>query len=267
MTATMVPSGGGNPAFDKPEIQRALASPDSAAAPMTVAGVFVKTVLFLVALVIAGAYGWNATVDPGTATDAVGGYGNTTVTIPGGFWLASFVAFGVGIYTSVNPRHAMVTGFVYALLQGYILGSVSAMFDTQTEGIVSAAVLGTVCVLAVSLFLYASRVIRPTAKMAFGVSAGIGGLCLLYFLVWMLSIFDVDFLYSDQFRSIGIVVTIAAIVLAALSLTLNFAAIEAGVASGAPAWLEWYSAYGLMLTLIWLYLTILRLLALLGSRR
>ena len=164
----------------------------------------------------------------------------------------------------MNPQSAKVTGIIYALLEGFVLGSISAMFDAQTEGIVGAAIVATVCVFIAALFLYVTRIIRPTAKMAFGVAAGIGGLCLLYFFVWILAIFNVDWLYSDQFRTIGIVVTVIAIILAALSLTLNFAAIEGGVQVGAPKWLEWYSAYGLMVTLIWLYLMLLRLLAVLN---
>lgn len=260
MTATINPrSGGGNPAFDRHEVQSALATP-SADASMSVGGVFVKSLAFLVVLVAAGLYGWNATVDPATA-DAAGGYATVTVTVPGGFWLASFLAFGVGIYTSLNPRRAAVSGLIYAALEGYLLGAISAMFDSQTDGIVAAAILGTVCVFLVALLLYVTRIVRPTAKMAFGVSAGLGGLCLLYLLVWVLSIFDVGFLYSEQFRTVGIAVTLIAVVLAALTLTLNFGAIEVGVQTGAPKWLEWYSAYGLLVTLIWLYLMILRLLA------
>ncbi len=254
---------GGNPAFDKPEVKQALASSDPR--PMTVGGVALKTLLYLIALLIAGSWGWNATVDPATA-DAADGYGTVTVTVPGGFWIASLLAFGVGIYTSLNPRRAMVPGFIYALLQGYILGAISAMFDSQTEGIVAAAVAATVCVFAVSLLLYVTRIVKPTARMAFGVAAGLGGLALFYLFVWVLAIFDAPFLYSEEFRAVGLVVTIAAIVLAALTLTLNFAAIESGVQTGAPKWLEWYSAYGLMVTLIWLYLMLLRLLAILGRR-
>ncbi len=260
----MSAAGGGNPAFDKDEIQQALATP-SAAKTMSVGGVAIKTILFLIVLVAAGAYGWDATVTPAVDTDASGaGYGATTVTVPGGFWIASFGAFGVGIFTAMNPRSAKVSGFIYAALEGYVLGAISAMFDVQTEGIVGAAIVASFCVFMAALFLYITRIIKPTAKMAFGVAAGIGGLCLLYFFVWILAIFDVDWLYSEQFRTIGIVVTVLAIILAALSLTLNFAAIEGGVVTGAPKWLEWYSAYGLMVTLIWLYLMILRLLAILN---
>src|SRR6185503_7888232 len=100
-------------------------------------------------------------------------------------------------------------------------------------------------------------------KLAFGVVAGMGGLMLLYFFVFVLSIFNWTWLYSESFRSIGIVVTILAIVLAALSLVLDFGTIEAGVQAGAPRELEWYLGFGLMVTLIWLYISILKLLAIL----
>ena len=90
-----------------------------------------------------------------------------------------------------------------------------------------------------------------------------GGLALLYTFVFVLSIFNWDWLYSDEFRTIGVGVTLIAIVLAALSLVLDFGTIEAGVQAGAPKELEWYLAFGLMVTLIWLYVSILKLLALL----
>ena len=90
-----------------------------------------------------------------------------------------------------------------------------------------------------------------------------GGLALLYTFVFVLSIFNWDWRYSDEFRTIGVGVTLVAIVLAALSLVLDFGTIEAGVQAGAPKELEWYLAFGLMVTLIWLYVSILKLLALL----
>lgn len=234
---------------------------------MSVLGTAFKTLVLLVFLVAGGAWGWASATKP-VATDIGSGYGNTTVTIPGGFWLASLAALFVAIMIAVAPRRAALLGFVYALLEGYVLGAISAMFNAQTEGIVAAAIVGTVCVFVVALFLYVTRLVRPTQKMAFGVIVGIGGLALFYLFVWIISIFSWGFLYSDNLRTIGIVVSIIAVVLAALSLTLDFGTIEAGVETGAPRFLEWYCAYALMVTLIWLYITILRLLAwLLVARR
>ena len=96
------------------------------------------------------------------------------------------------------------------------------------------------------------------------VAAGMGGLLLLYLFVWVLAIFDWSWLYSDEFRTIGIAVSAIAVVLAALSLTLDFGAIEGGVQAGAPKEMEWYLAFSLTVTLVWLYITLLRLLALLN---
>lgn len=118
----------------------------------------------------------------------------------------------------------------------------------------------------VALVLYATRIIRPTQKLAFAVVAGLGGLSLFYLFVWLTSIFDAGWIYSDEFRSIGLIVTIISVALAGLSLVLDFGFIEAATDGGAPKFMEWYAAYGLMVTLIWLYVTILRLLALLARR-
>ncbi|MGI9644691.1 MAG: Bax inhibitor-1/YccA family protein [Ilumatobacteraceae bacterium] len=256
----------GNPAFsDRIESEYLVGSPQ-VVKTMSVGGVFIKTSIFLLILVAGGAWGWASATEP-VVMDAGSGYANTTVTIPGGFWLASFGALFVGIFCAMNPKASAILGAIYAVLEGYVLGAISAMFDAQTEGIVGAAILSTVCVFVVALLLYVTRIIKPTQKMAFGVTAAIGGLALLYFFIWILALFDWEWLYSDSFRTIGLVVTIFAIVLAALSLTLDFASIESGVARGAPKFMEWYSAYGVMVTLIWLYLMLLRLLALLARNR
>jgi len=267
MPATTTASPGlhsGNPALSESFIRSNLAV--SAPRSMTVAGVSLKTLVLLAVLIAGGVWGWASASEP-IGSDLSGGYATTTVTIPGGFWLASFGAFLLGIFTAVQPRRAAMLGALYAVCEGFCLGAISAMFDAQTEGIVGAAVLSTLCVFVVSLLLYVTRIIKPTQKLAFAVVAGIGGLCLLYFFVFMVSIFNWTWLYSEQFRTVGVVVTLFAIVLAALSLVLDFGTIEGGVQAGAPKEFEWYLAFGLMVTLIWLYISILKLLALLARNR
>jgi uncharacterized YccA/Bax inhibitor family protein len=254
----------GNPALNDAFIATHLTT--AAPQTMTVAGVGLKTLILLAVLVAGGAWGWAAATEP-VGVDLGDGYANATVTIPGGFWLASFGALFLGIFIAVQPRRAALLGVFYALCEGFCLGAISAMFEAQTDGIVSAAVLSTVCVFIAALVLYLTRIITPTQRMAFAVAAGIGGLALLYLFVFILSIFDWGWLYSDSFRTIGVVVTLFAIVLAALSLTLDFATIEGGVKAGAPKDLEWYLGFGLMVTLIWLYVSILKLLALLSRNR
>jgi uncharacterized YccA/Bax inhibitor family protein len=266
MTATTQPEmRSGNPALSDEFVHtRLVARPETRS--MTVAGVTMKTLFLLAVVVAGGAWGWaSATED--VPADLGAGYADTTVTIPGGFWLASFAALFLGIAIAVAPQRAAVLGFAYAVCQGFCLGAISASFNAQTDGIVSAAVLSTVCVFAVALLLYATRIIRPTQKLVFAVVAGLGGLCLLYLFTFVLSIFNWGWLYSDSFRTIGLIVTVISVCLAALSLTLDFGTIETGVRAGAPKELEWYLAYGLMVTLIWLYIELLRLLAILSRNR
>jgi uncharacterized YccA/Bax inhibitor family protein len=267
MTQTALPSQrrSGNPALSERFVETQLV-PTAAVRPMTVGGVTLKTLVLLAFVVAGGAWGWSSATVP-VGNDIGQGYANTTVTIPGGFWLASFGAFALSIAVIAVPSRAALLGILYAILEGFCLGAISAAFDAQTDGIVGAAVLATVCVFAVALFLYATRIIRPTRRMAFAVAAGIGGLLLLYLFVFVLSIFNWSWLYSDEFRSVGIVVTGIAVILAAMSLMLDFATIEAGVEAGAPKQLEWYLAFSLTVTLVWLYLELLRLLALLSRNR
>jgi uncharacterized YccA/Bax inhibitor family protein len=254
----------GNPALSETFVETHLTAP--ATRPMTVAGISIKTLVLLAVLVAGGAWGWAASVEP-TGVDLESGYANTTVTIPGGFWLASFGALFLGIFIAVQPTRAALFGVLYAVCEGFCLGSISAAFDAQTDGIVGAAILSTLCVFVAAFVLYVTRIVKPTQRMAFAVIAGMGGLLLLYTFVFVLSIFDWGWLYSDSFRSVGVIVTLIAIVLAALSLVLDFGTIEAGVQAGAPKELEWYLAFGLMVTLVWLYISILKLLALLARNR
>ena len=139
MTQTITASGGlhsGNPALSEKFVETQLVAGD--AKRMSVAGVSVKTLFLLAVLIAGGAWGWAAATKP-VGVDLGGGYANTTVTIPGGFWLASFGAFLLGIMIAVNPRRAALLGVLYAVCEGFCLGAISAVFDAQTEGIVGAA--------------------------------------------------------------------------------------------------------------------------------
>ena len=262
MATATAPTGmrSSNPALTNEHVQAQLHT--AAPRPMTRLGVGIKTLVFLAFVIAGGAWGWAASVQP-VGTDLGGGYANTTVTIPGGFWLASLGALFLSFAIIAVPRRAAVIGILYSVLQGYCLGAISASFDAQTDGIVGAAVLATLGVFLAAWFLYATGLVRPTQRTAFIVLAALGGLSLLYLFVWVLAIFDWDWLYSEEFRTVGIVVLLITVAIAALSLVLDFATVDAGVGAGAPKELEWYLAFGLMVTLIWLYITILRLLALL----
>lgn len=251
----------GNPALGEKAVDRYLVADAGAAKTMTVAGTALKTLLLACLLVAAGAYGWASATKP-VSTVIGSGTGNTTVTIPGGFWLVMILALFLGILTSLNPRRAPVLGPLYALCEGYLLGAISAAYNAETHGIVAAAILGTLFVFVVSLLCYVTGIVKPTRRLAFGVTVALGGLLLMYLFVGLLSVFDWSFLYSDQFRAAGIAINLAVVVLAALALTLDFGTVEAGVEARAPRAMEWYCAFGLIVTLVWLYVTILRVLAL-----
>jgi uncharacterized YccA/Bax inhibitor family protein len=259
-------AGSGNPALSESFFETHLTSAETGTRTMSVAGISVKTLALLAFVVAGGSWGWaSATSD--VPVELGSGYADTTVTIPGGFWLASLGAFFIGIMITVAPRRAAVLGVLYALAEGFVLGAISAAFDAQTEGIVGAAVLSTLCVFVVALLLYVTRIVKPTRKLAFAVIAGMGGLMLLYFVVFVMSIFDWGWLYSESFRTVGLVITLISVALAALSLVLDFGSIETGVEAGAPQELEWYMAFSLMVTLIWLYMTLLKLIAMLTRNR
>lgn len=261
--ALTAPARSGNPALSEKAAEHYLVPDAAAARTMTVAGTAAKTLLLALLLVGAGAYGWASATRP--VSSVIGsGTGNTTVTMPGGFWLVMIAAFGLGIYASLNPRAAPVAGPLYALCEGYLLGAISAAYNAETHGIVAAAVLGTLFVFAASLLCYLTGIVRPTRRLAFGVTVGIAGVLLMYLFVGLLSIFHWNFLYSDQFRAAGIAINLLVVCLAALALTLDFGTVEGGVEAGAPKQMEWYCAFGLIVTLVWLYVTILRVLALLN---
>src|SRR6185437_12116788 len=155
----------------------------------------------------------------------------------------------------------------YALLEGLLLGGVSAMIDLRYPVIAVQAVGLTFGTLFVLLFLYSSRIIRVTQKFALGIVAATGGIMLFYFAQMILGFFHVHFLYSVNGNGgIGILFSLFVVAIAALNLVLDFDFIERGVNYGAPKYMEWYGAFGIMVTLVWLYLEILRLLAKTRSR-
>jgi uncharacterized YccA/Bax inhibitor family protein len=154
-----------------------------------------------------------------------------------------------------------VTAPAYALCEGLLLGAISSIFEVQYPGIAIQAVTLTFGTLACLLVAYRSRLIRATENFKLGVVAATGAIALLYLLSWVLGMFGVSMGFLHQGGTVGILVSVAITVVAALNLVLDFDFIESGAARGAPKYMEWYGAFGLLVTLVWLYLEILRLLA------
>ena len=221
---------------------------------MTLNGTVNKTGLLLICAFASAAWTWNlATTDPERA-------GGLAI-------LGSIGGLIVAMVTIFKKSWAPITAPIYAMLEGLLLGSVSELFEARYPGIAVAAVGLTFGTLFALLLVYRTGMIRVTEKFRIGVVAATGGIALFYFLTIILGFFGIHF--SSVFGSglIGVGFSLFVVVIAALNLVLDFDFIERGVAVGSPKYMEWYSGFALLITLIWLYFEILRLLAKLRDRR
>lgn len=222
---------------------------------MTLQGTVNKTGMLLICVIATAAWTWNiythsqnpSAVLPLLAIGGIGGFIFALVTIFKKTW-------------------APVTAPIYALLEGLLLGGISAIYDVRFHGIAIQAVSLTFGTLAILLLAYRSGLIPVTEKFRLGVVAATGGIAIFYLATIVLGFFGVHFTTINGSGPIGIAFSAFVVVVAALNLVLDFDFIESGVAAGAPKYMEWYAAFGLMVTLIWLYLEILRLLSKLRSR-
>ncbi|WP_337100824.1 Bax inhibitor-1/YccA family protein [Paenibacillus sp. YIM B09110] len=172
----------------------------------------------------------------------------------------------MALIISFVPRTAPYLVPVYAIAEGLFLGALSANYESLYNGITMQAALLTMCVFVALLLAYKTRLIRATENFKLGVFAATAGVALLYLVSFVLGLFgiSVPFLHSNGLIGIGISLVI--VVIAALNLVLDFDFIENGAQRGAPKYMEWYGAFGLMVTLVWLYIEMLRLLSKIFSR-
>jgi uncharacterized YccA/Bax inhibitor family protein len=222
---------------------------------MTIQGTANKALLLLLCVMITAAWVWNMyyrSLNPG-------------VVIP---WVTvgAIAGFIVALVTVFKQTWAPVTAPIYALLEGLVLGGVSALFEAQFPGIVLQAVALTLGTCLALLLAYKTGLIRASENFKLVVVAATGAIALFYVITIILGFFrvQVPLVYGNGWVGIGF--SIVVVTIAALNLVLDFDFIEQGAAQGAPKFMEWYAAFGLMVTLIWLYLEILRLLAKLRSR-
>jgi len=174
----------------------------------------------------------------------------------------------LGFVTVFKKDWAPITTPIYAFLEGLVLGAISRMYDRQVEGIVPIAVGLTMGTLGALLLAYTSRLIKVTQNFRLGVFAATGAIALLYLVSMVLGFFGIRIPLIHEAGPIGILFSVVVVVIASLNLVLDFDFIERGAAMGAPKYMEWYGAFGLLVTLIWLYLEILRLLAkIMGKNR
>ena len=217
---------------------------------MTLQGTVNKTGLLLLCVVATAAWTWGLA------------HSNTPEAVYP-WMIGGFVGgFVVALVTIFKANWSPITAPIYALLEGFALGGISAVFEKTYHGIALQAVGLTLGVLFVMLLAYKTGLIRATQGFKIGVIAATGGIAVFYLVQMALSFF-----FHFQFSAIngggfwGIAFSLFVVVIAALNLVLDFDMIETGVRGGAPKYMEWYGAFGLMVTLIWLYLEMLRLLA------
>ena len=223
---------------------------------MTLPGTVNKTGILLVCTMATAIWGWSQffhapspdTVLPFILIGGIGGFITALVTI-------------------FKKNWSPITAPIYALLEGLALGGISAMFELRHPGISIQAVGLTFGTLFILLLAYRSGVIKVTEKFRLGVVAATGGIAVFYLAQFALGFFGVRFAAINGSGLIGIGFSAVVVMVASLNLVLDFDFIESGVRAGAPKYMEWYGAFGLMVTLIWLYLEILRLLSKLNSRK
>ena len=229
--------------------EKAFAGPIVAGETMTIQGTVNKTGLLLFLVVVTAAWTWGLS------------HSNTPeAAFP---WMigGAIGGFIVALVTVFKKEWSPITAPTYALLEGLVLGGISAIFGRSYPGIAIQAVALTFGVLFVLLLAYKTGIVRATRGFKLGVIAATGAILLVYLVNIAMTVFfhtGISILQSSTPFGIGISVVI--VIIAALNLILDFDMIETGAKMGAPKYMEWYGAFGLMVTLIWLYMEILRLL-------
>ena len=227
-----------------------------AGASMTIQGTVNKTIALLLLLVLSASWTWRLAYTPegqqALMPWMLGG-------IFGGLVVALILVF--------KKTWAPVLAPAYALLEGLALGGISAVFEIRYPGIVIQAVGLTFGTLFALLLAYKSGLIRATENFKLGVVAATGGIFVFYLVTMVLGFFSIRIPSIHESGMIGIGFSLFVVVVAALNLVLDFDFIEVGARQGAPHYMEWYGSFGLLVTLVWLYLEILRLLAKTRSRK
>jgi uncharacterized YccA/Bax inhibitor family protein len=242
----------GNPTLSEKTFQET--RPLAVGETMTVQGAVNKTAILLALTVLAAAYTWNMVMkgQPSAAnTWMIGG-------AIGGFVIA--------IVTTFKKAWSPVTAPLYAVVEGLFIGAVSCIFERQLPGIVTQAVMLTFGTLAALLAAYSTGIIRASSGFRRGVIAATGGVALVYLASIVLSFFHIQIPGIFGNGLIGIGFSVVVVIIAAMNLVLDFDMIESGAQMGAPKYMEWYAGFGLLVTLVWLYLEILRLLSKLNRR-
>tara|TARA_X000000368_G_scaffold390614_1_gene353972 strand:+ start:2695 stop:3456 length:762 start_codon:yes stop_codon:yes gene_type:complete len=216
---------------------------------MTIKGTVDKTAISLLLMIASGYYTFSEQI--------------VSLILPG-----AIIGLIIAIFTIFRKQYAPLTVPLYALSQGLFLGGISFMYSQMIEGIVYNAILLTVAILLSLLLAYRSGIIKPTENFKLGIFAATGGILLFYLISIIASFFGTGFSVLDPTNGsmTSILVSLFVVIIASLNLVLDFDFIEEASENGAPKYMEWYGAFGLLVTLVWLYLEILRLFLKINSR-
>jgi len=222
---------------------------------MTLQGTATKSLVLLLLTIFSASFTWTAVAK-----------GNLGIVGPAAL-VGGLGGLIVGFITIFKPNVSPYTAPIYAALEGLLLGAISSIYNARFAGLPMQAVALTFGVFLVMLTIYRLGIIKVTDKLRMGIVAATGAIMILYLLTFVLSFFGVQmaFLHDSSPLSIGISLVIVGV--AAFNLMLDFDFIARGVDYGAPRYMEWYGAFGLLVTLIWLYMELLRLLSKLQGRR
>jgi uncharacterized YccA/Bax inhibitor family protein len=218
---------------------------------MTSQGVVYKTAVLLLLVILTAGFTWMKFVQSGGNTSAITLW--MMIGLIGGFITALITAF--------KPAWAPMTAPLYALLEGLFIGGMSATMETQYPGIVIQASMLTFGTLLAMLAAYQSGMIRATENFKLGVMAATGGIAIFYLASMALGFFGINIPIINGGGIFGIGFSVVVVIVAALNFVIDFDFIEQGAKRGLPKYMEWYGAFALMVTLIWLYIEILRLLS------
>lgn len=237
-----------NPAFRSEYFQ----STAAAGQVMTVQGTINKIGFLMLLLIASGSFTWKMAMQADPTVQSL-------------IYLGIFGGLITALITTFSPKSARFSAPVYAVFEGLALGGISAFFGMAYKGIIQNAVLLTLATLFGMLFLYKTEIVKPTERFKAGVMSATMGVCFAYLFSFILSMFGLASPIHAT-GGVGIIISLVVVVIAALNLILDFDMIVKGANSGAPEHMEWYGAFGLLVTLVWLYLELLRLLAAMQRR-
>lgn len=244
----------GNPAFNQTVIKSLPLTNKTNS--MSVARTYVKTFILLALVMLSAAISWQW-MKTSIATSEIRW-------LP--LWITSIATFFMAMVISFRPKSAPVLAPIYAIMQGALLGIISGTFAYAYEGIVGQAVFLTLAVFLGVYVGYAVGILRATPAFARVIITAMLGYLMFSLLAWIFSLFGLVTPVINAYGTYGIIFSLLIVLVAALSLVLDFDFIDAAAGQNYPKYFEWYGAFGLMVGLIWLYMEILRLLARLAAR-